>query len=109
MLYWALAANTHGPTRQPTNRDFRAMADISIHLQTAANIIVKRREFLSTRNSPTRLQKICDSEINVRIGWVWDCGIEIRLGDDMNGNLADETVSTVAEIVPWSQEAIAHF
>jgi hypothetical protein len=26
------------------------------------------------------LQKIYDSEINIRIGWFWDCGIEIRLG-----------------------------
>ena len=55
------------------------------------------------------LQKIYDSEINVRIGWFWDCGIEIRLGDDMNGYLAEETVRMVAEIVPWLQEAIAHF
>jgi hypothetical protein len=55
------------------------------------------------------LQKIYDSEINVRIGWFWDCGIEIRLGDDMNGYLAEETVSTVAEIVSLLQEAIAHF
>jgi hypothetical protein len=55
------------------------------------------------------LQKIYDSEINVRIGWLWDGGIEIRLGDDMNGYLAEETVGTVAEIVPWLQEAIAHF
>jgi hypothetical protein len=27
----------------------------------------------------------------------------------MNGYLAEETVSTVAAIVPWLQEAIAHF
>ena len=55
------------------------------------------------------LQKIYDSEINVRIGWLWDGGIEIRLGDDMNGYLAEETVGTVAEIASWLQEAIAHF
>jgi hypothetical protein len=55
------------------------------------------------------LQKIYDSEINVRIGWFWDGGIEIRLGDDMNGYLAEETVRTVAEIAPWLQEAITHF
>ena len=35
--------------------------------------------------------------------------IEIRLGDDMNGYLAEETVRTVTEVVPWLQEAIAHF
>ena len=55
------------------------------------------------------LQKIYASEINVRIGWFWDCGIEVRLGDDMNGYLAEENVRTVDEIVPWLQEAIAHF
>ena len=55
-------------------------------------------------------RKIYDSEINIRIGWLWDGGIrKFRLGDDMNGYLAEETVRTVAEIVPWLQEAIAHF
>ena len=55
------------------------------------------------------LQRIYDSEINIRIGWFWDCGIEIRLGDDMNGYLAEETVRSVADIIPWLQEAVAHF
>src|SRR5689334_18833124 len=55
------------------------------------------------------LQKIYDSEINARISWFWDGGIELRLGDEMNGFLAEETVASVADIVPWLQEAIAHF
>jgi hypothetical protein len=55
------------------------------------------------------LQKIYDSEINVRIGWLWDGGIEVRLGDELNGFLAEEFVASVPEIVPWLQEAIAHF
>jgi hypothetical protein len=55
------------------------------------------------------LQKIYDSEINIQIGWFWDGGIEVRLGDDMNGYLAEENIKTVAEIVPWMQEAIGHF
>ncbi len=55
------------------------------------------------------LQKIYDSEINVRISWLWDGGIEVRLGDEMNGFLAEERVGLVTEIVPWLQEAIAHF
>jgi hypothetical protein len=29
------------------------------------------------------LQKIYDSEINIRVGWLWDGGIEIRLGDEL--------------------------
>ncbi len=59
-------------------------------------------------NAAVELQKIYDSEINVRIGWFWDCGIEIRFGDDVNGYLAEETVRTVAEIVPRLQEAVSN-
>lgn len=55
------------------------------------------------------LQKIYDSEINIRIGWLWDGGIEVRLGDEVNGFLAEESVGSIADIVPWLQEAIAHF
>lgn len=57
----------------------------------------------------SELQKIYDSEINVRIGWLWDSGIEVRLGDEANGFLAEENVGSLAEIIPWLQEAIAHF
>ena len=55
------------------------------------------------------LQKIYDSEINIEIGWLWDGGIEVRLGDKMSGYLAEESLSSTAEILPWFQEAIAHF
>jgi hypothetical protein len=55
------------------------------------------------------LQAIYDSEINVEISWFWDCGFTVRLGDQMNGFQAEETLATVAEIMPWLQEAIAHF
>jgi hypothetical protein len=39
------------------------------------------------------LQRIYDSEINVEIGWFWDGGIDVRLGDKMNGYLAEENVT----------------
>ena len=55
------------------------------------------------------LQKIYDSEINVEISWLWDGGIEVRLGDRLNGFLAETNVSLVVNILPWLQEAIAHF
>jgi hypothetical protein len=55
------------------------------------------------------LQKIYDSEINVRISWFWDCGIDVWLGDEMNGYVAEETVADAAEIAPWLQEAVPHF
>jgi hypothetical protein len=53
------------------------------------------------------LQKIYDSEINVEIGWMWDGGIDIRLGDRMNGFLAEETVKSVAELPHPLQSVIA--
>src|ERR1700760_4564348 len=56
-----------------------------------------------------KLQQIYDSEINVRISWLWDGGIDVRLGDEMNGYLAEENVSSKADIVPWLQESIPHF
>ena len=55
------------------------------------------------------LQKIYDIEINISVRWFWDCGITLRLGDEMNGFLAEETVQSAADILPWLQEAIAHF
>lgn len=33
----------------------------------------------------------------------------MRLGDRLNGYLAEANVPLVADIVPWLQEAIAHF
>jgi hypothetical protein len=45
----------------------------------------------------------------VRISWLWDGGVEARLGNKVNGFLAEETVRSVSEIVPWLEEAIAHF
>jgi hypothetical protein len=55
------------------------------------------------------LQKIYDSEINIEIGWLWDGGVEVPLGDKMSGYLAGENLASTAEILPWLQEAIAHF
>jgi hypothetical protein len=46
------------------------------------------------------LQKIYDSEINVTIRWLWNCGIEVRLGDQVNGFLAEETFAHAAGIAP---------
>ncbi len=51
--------------------------------------------------SPAELQAIYHSEINLEIGWLWDGCIEVRLGDKMNGFLAEKTVTPTAGIVPW--------
>ena len=55
------------------------------------------------------LQNIYDSEINIELSWLWDGGVEVRLGDRLNGFVAETNVPVVADIIPWLQEAIAHF
>ena len=46
------------------------------------------------------LQKIYDSEINIRIGWLWDGGIDVYLGDGTNGYVAHENLQSAAGILP---------
>jgi hypothetical protein len=49
------------------------------------------------------LQKMYDSEIHVDIGWLWDGGIDVSIGNhEATGN-----VRTVADVLPWLQNAIA--
>jgi hypothetical protein len=55
------------------------------------------------------LQKIYDSEINVEVSWLWDGGIDVRLGDRLNGYVAEKNVPLLADIIPWLQSSIAHF
>lgn len=56
------------------------------------------------------LQRIYDSEINVSISWFCDGGIEVKLGDEMNGYAAETTLDTFRKLVPWLQEQITkHF
>jgi hypothetical protein len=57
----------------------------------------------------TEHQRIYDSEINLRIDWLWDGGIRVALGDEMNGFVAEESVDSVAGLVPWLEAAIARF
>ena len=45
----------------------------------------------------SELQKIYESEIHVEISWLWD-GVTIRLGDSLNGYLAEETVTAAADM-----------
>jgi hypothetical protein len=45
------------------------------------------------------LQRIYDNEINVRISWLWDGGIDVRLGDEVNGYVAEENASSTGDIV----------
>jgi hypothetical protein len=57
----------------------------------------------------TELQKIYDSEINIQISWIWDAGFRVALGDCLNGFIAEVTVNTAEEILPWLRQAIAEY
>ena len=49
------------------------------------------------------LQKMYDSRIYVAIGWLWEDGIDVSIGNDA----VTGKVRTVAEVLPWLQAAIA--
>ena len=51
-------------------------------------------------NLVDELQRIYDSEINIRISWLWDGGIDVWIGDDLNGYVAQDTVASVADVIP---------
>lgn len=45
----------------------------------------------------TLLKDLYDSEINISISWLWDAGVDVKLGDEMNGFI-DEKQVPVTEI-----------
>ena len=50
------------------------------------------------------------SEINASISWAWDGGIDLELGDPLNGYDAYGKVSTVAEVAAWLRDhACQHY
>jgi hypothetical protein len=57
-----------------------------------------------------QLQKLFDSEINFRIETFWDAGFRWKLGDDVNGYVAEGEAKTL-EDAAWSLAGAAreHF
>jgi hypothetical protein len=56
------------------------------------------------------LQHLYDSEINARIDWVWDGGVQWRLGDDHNAWRAEGRAATVAlAVLELAKAAAAHY
>ena len=47
------------------------------------------------------LQRLYDSEINFSISTFWDDGFEVKLGDGMNGFVAEANVQNFAEVKHW--------
>lgn len=47
------------------------------------------------------LQDVYDSEINLTLGWFWDGGINLVIGDDMNGVRHADHFDTMEGLVIW--------
>jgi hypothetical protein len=49
------------------------------------------------------IDRLYDSELNASISWLWDGGFEVKLGDEMNGFVAENaaTLKTAAEVAYW--------
>jgi hypothetical protein len=56
------------------------------------------------------LADLYDSEINASISWLWDAGIDVSLGDDLNGFVTSDQVTTLAEAAEWLRaNAVQHY
>lgn len=56
------------------------------------------------------MQDLYHSEINASISWLWDGGFDVKLGDEMNGFVAEGSVRYWGQVEPWLRDkAIEHF
>lgn len=56
------------------------------------------------------MQDLYHSEINVSVTSFWDSGFEVKLGDEMNGFLAEDRLQYWGQVEPWLRDkAIEHF
>lgn len=53
------------------------------------------------------LQAIYDNEINLTIGWFWDGGIDVVIGDKLNGIQEQENFDTVEQARNYLEEFLA--
>ena len=61
-------------------------------------------------NAEGILDELYASEINVSISWLWDDGIDVKLGDPLNGYDAEGKVTTIAEAAVWLRDqACQHY
>lgn len=52
------------------------------------------------------LQDIYDNEINISINWFWDNGIDVAIGDDINGWEDSGNFDTIKEAMEWLEKTI---
>lgn len=65
----------------------------------------ERRAWVEARlrqaNDPSIMQRLYDSEINATVSSFWDDGFYVRLGDQMNGYVAEGRCQTWADVEEW--------
>jgi hypothetical protein len=55
-------------------------------------------------------QRLYDSEINFEVSCFWDGEFDVRLGDAINGFVAQDKVPTWEEVAPWLRaQALFHY
>jgi hypothetical protein len=54
-------------------------------------------------------QQLYDSEINFGVSCFWDAGFDVRLGDAVNGFLAQDKVPTWEAVEKWLHHAALKF
>jgi hypothetical protein len=56
------------------------------------------------------LQRLYESEINFTVSSLWDCGFRWKVGDDVNGFIAEGSATTFERAVSdLAHAAIEHF
>ena len=67
-------------------------------------------EIATKRDNGQVLQDLYDSEINFDISCFWDGGFTFKLGDDMNGFRATDTLLTIDTGIDWIvDQAVLHW
>lgn len=56
---------------------------------------------METMKLTKELQRIYNSEINFSISTFWDGGFNVKLGDSMNGFIAETTEDTIKDAIYW--------
>jgi hypothetical protein len=59
---------------------------------------------VSAGSAASICQALYDSEINFSVSTFWDGGFEVKLGDEINGWLAEVRLDTWAEVERWLSE-----
>jgi hypothetical protein len=59
--------------------------------------------------SASMFQQLYDSEINFEVSSFWDAGFDVRLGDALNGFLAQDKVPTWEAVEKWLHYAALKF